>query len=249
MSNKIVAVYGGFGALGRNLISAIKRRNYVAISIDLKENPQAEHSIVLKNQSVPGQHMTLSLHDGSESEELIEQNLNKILSGRKLDAVVNVAGGFVMGDLKENTLLAQVDSMWKVSVQSSLLSAIAASRHLKESGLLVLPGAHSALSATPGVIAYGIAKASVHHLVKSFANPKLCGLPVDTTTIGIVPSMLDTEGNRNAMPNADFSSWTPLEHVSEEILKWVDGAERPKSGSLIKLVTKNGKTEFILQPF
>nr|CAG4708566.1 unnamed protein product [Naegleria fowleri] len=195
--------------------------------------------------------MALSLQDGSENEQVLSQNLQNILgsNNQKLDAVINVAGGFVMGSLKEKQLLSQVDAMWKVSVQSSVLSALCASAHLKEGGLLVLPGAAGALSPTPHTIAYGLAKNSVHHLVRSLAHPKECGLPAHTTTIGIVPSMLDTEANRQAMPNADTSTWTPLDHVSNELIKWLESSytERPPSGSLVKIVTTKGNTEFIVE--
>ncbi|KAG2388216.1 hypothetical protein C9374_001066 [Naegleria lovaniensis] len=250
MSQKVVAVFGGVGSLGRNLIRAIKQKNYMAISIDLKENSDADHSIVLNNQlDKNSKNNTLSFHDGSENEQVISQKLQQILANNKLDAVVNVAGGFVMGSLKEKQLLSQVDAMWKVSVQSSVLSALIASAHLKDGGLLVLPGAAGALSPTPHTIAYGLAKNSVHHLVRSLAHPEQCGLPAHTTTIGIVPSMLDTEANRQAMPNADTSSWTPLDHVSSELIKWLESSytERPPSGSLVKIVTSKGNTDFIVE--
>ncbi|EFC42688.1 predicted protein [Naegleria gruberi] len=116
---------------------------------------------------------------------------------------------------------------------------------MREDGLLVLPGAAGALGKTPVTLAYGVAKSSVHHLVKSFADPEQCGLPRGTTTVGIVPSMLDTEANRNAMPNADFSNWTPLDHVSEKIVDWIECREKPVSGSLIKIVTEHGNTKFV----
>ena len=43
-------------------------------------------------------------------------------------------------------------------------------------GLLVLPGARPALKGTAGMMGYGMAKAAVHQLTKSLAEPK-SGLP------------------------------------------------------------------------
>ena len=66
--------------------------------------------------------------------------------------------------------------MWKQSVWSSTISAKLAHQHLKTGGVLVLPGAQPALKGTPAMIGYGMAKAAVHHLTKSLAQPK-SGMP------------------------------------------------------------------------
>ena len=43
------------------------------------------------------------------------------------------------------------DMMWKQSVWSSSIAASLAAKHLKEGGLLTLPGAMPALKGTPGI--------------------------------------------------------------------------------------------------
>ena len=53
-------------------------------------------------------------------------------------------------------------------------------------GLLVLMGASAALGPTPGAVAYGLAKAAVHHLVKSAAADG-SGMPAGSKTIGVCP--------------------------------------------------------------
>lgn len=52
---------------------------------------------------------------------------------------------------------------------------------------------------------------------------------------------LDTAVNRNNMPNADFTQWTPLEFVAETVFGWVEEQKRPASG-LFSLVTSDGVT-------
>lgn len=59
-----------------------------------------------------------------------------------------------------------------------------------------------------------MAKAAVHQLTKSLAAEK-SGLPKDSLVVAIMPVTLDTPMNRKWMPNADFSTWTPLEFVAE----------------------------------
>lgn len=62
-----------------------------------------------------------------------------------------------------------------------------------------------AVSGTPGMIGYGMAKAAVHHLVSSLSCPD-SGLPKDSSVVAILPVTLDTPMNRKWMPNADHAT-------------------------------------------
>lgn len=57
-----------------------------------------------------------------------------------------------------------------------------------------------------------MAKAAVHHLTKSLGSEG-SGMPSQATVAAILPVTLDTPMNRKWMPQADFSTWTPLEIV------------------------------------
>jgi len=93
-----------------------------------------------------------------------------------------------------------------------------------------------------GMIGYGLAKAAVHHLVSSLSAEK-SGLPQNSSVVAILPITLDTPMNRKFMSNADFSTWTSLDFVTELFFKWSsDGTTRPKSGSLVQLLTANHQT-------
>lgn len=135
--------------------------------------------------------------------------------------------------------------MLKQSVWSSIISASVASKFLKENGVLTLTGAEAALNGTPKMIGYGMAKSAVHHLTKSLSMPG-SGMPANSFTASILPVTLDTPMNRKWMSNADFSSWTPLEFIAETFHKWIEAPiERPPSGSLVKLITKDSETKLV----
>lgn len=88
----------------------------------------------------------------------------------------------------------------------------------------------------------------MHHLTRSLGATG-GGLPADATALAILPITLDTEMNRKWMPKADFGSWTSLEFVAKLLHGWSDGgSERPKSGSLIQLITKGGETQLVPAP-
>jgi len=230
-----ILIYGGRGALGSNLVQHFKSKNYWVGSIDLVENPEANANIVLNaaNDLV-----------GQESELL--NKVQSVLSDQKVDAVICVAGGWAGGNSSSKDFVKNTDLMVKQSVYSSVLAAKIASSFLNEGGLLTLTGAKSALDGTPGMIGYGLAKASVHHLTKSLSE-KDSGLPNKSTVVSILPVTLDTEMNRKWMPKADHTTWTPLSFVADLLMKWTSNEQdRPKNGSLVQLITKDSQTELVI---
>lgn len=179
----------------------------------------------------------------SEQEDAVVCKVGESLSGEKLDAVICVAGGWAGGNAKKD-LAKNADLMWKQSVWTSSISAAVAAQYLKDGGLLALTGAKPALEGTPGMIGYGMAKAAVHQLTRSLGGDK-SGLPAGSLAVSILPVTLDTPMNRKWMPDADFGTWTPLTEVAGLFQKWTQGQERPKSGSLLQLITKGGVTELV----
>ncbi|KAL0482941.1 dihydropteridine reductase QDPR [Acrasis kona] len=134
--------------------------------------------------------------------------------------------------------------MWTSSVQPAVLSSHLASKHLNESGLLALVGAAGVLEPNPDMIGYAIAKNAIHYLILSLAKPS-GGLPNGATVIGLLPQTLDTENNRKYMPADQSHTWTPLNDLSNKVFDWSSQTtSRPKSGSLVKIVTNNKKTEY-----
>lgn len=183
--------------------------------------------------------------DFVQQETQVLAAVKELLNDDKLEAVVCVAGGWAGGNASKD-LAKNTDMMIKQSLWSSIISASVASHHLREGGILTLTGAKPALSGTSGMIGYGAAKAAVHQLTKSLAGSD-SGLPANSFVASILPITLDTPMNRKWMPNADFSTWTPLEFVADLFFKWIElPADRVKNGSLIQLVTKDSKTELVI---
>lgn len=171
-------------------------------SIDRVSNDAADANIIVSTDA-----------NWVEQETAILSDLSTVLKGDQLDAVICVAGGWAGGNSKKD-LAQNSNLMWQQSVWSSSISATICANHLKEGGVLTLTGADPALKGTPGMIGYGMAKAAVHQLTKSLAG-KNSGLPANSLVVAILPITLDTPMNRKWMPNADFSSWTPLEYLAE----------------------------------
>jgi hypothetical protein len=59
------------------------------------------------------------------------------------------------------------------------------------------------------------------------------------TVVGILPTTIDTQANRRAMPEGNFEQWTKPSDIAKEIKTWVETpALRPHSGALVKVHPK-----------
>jgi len=85
--------------------------------------------------------------------------------------------------------------------------------------------------------AYGCTKAATHALAQTLAQRT--EISSDSCVITILPTMLDTEDNRKAMPDADKSDWTPPAKLAQLVHNWAKGQYTPLNGSFAKIVYKN----------
>ncbi|KAG5449873.1 Dihydropteridine reductase [Clonorchis sinensis] len=233
MSLRRVLVYGGTGGLGSVCAKYLKEQNFWVCSVDFNQNPTADLNVILsRTDDATGQHVN------------VQNILSDALGSEKLNAILCVAGGWAGGNAAHKDFMKNMDLMWKSSVWSSCIASCVAAGFLAPDGILVLTGAQPALEGTPGMLGYGMAKAAVHQLTKSLAAEG-SGLPAGAHVTAILPIMLDTPMNRKWMPKADRSTWTPLETLAKVFMDWIEGKDRPASGSLIQVITKDGLTEFV----
>lgn len=225
-----VLVYGGRGALGSEIISRFKDHGWWVANVDMKENTGADENIIVEGDTFQSQ------------QDFVFEKVGSVLGDNRLDAVICVAGGWAGGSPASKDFVKNSEAMWRSSVWPASISSSISTSHLVSGGMVVLPGAAAAVSPTPGMVGYGMAKAAVHHLTKSLAAPG-SGLPDSAVAAAILPVTLDTPMNRKWMAKADQSTWTSLEFVSELMLKWARGEDRPASGSLVKLLTKDRETQ------
>jgi len=233
------ALIYGCGALGKDVCRSFRKKNWRTIGCDITKDVESEHSIVVTKS------------DLLEQAEEIAAQLNGILkpdqrSGNYLDAIVCVSGGFSMATVDNPQYLAGAASLLSSSVFPSLISTSLSHRYLKTGGLLLLPGALAATTPNPAISCYGATKSYIHYLVRSLGMEN-SGMTQDSKVVGLAPVILDTPANRAAMPDADFSSWTPLPDVSSKILEWAnDPGVLPVSGQIFEIRTAKGITRFNL---
>lgn len=143
----------------------------------------------------------------------------------RLDALANVVGGFAMGSLEDTTPKAW-HHMMNLNATSAFLCASARGRIVNvASGPALARGAAN-------MSAYAAAKAAVLNLTYSLSKE----LGKDRITVNaIVPSVIDTPANREAMPDADRSSWLAPEEIAEVIAFLVSDAAEIVTGTAVNL--------------
>jgi dihydropteridine reductase len=232
-----VAVIGGAGSLGRVLVQQLKSFGATVTSIDMQRNVDAPKNVII---TAKGEENGASLQRACKEATLKEDG-----NAERYDAIYCVAGGWIGGNVSQSdSFLTSVTRMTQMNLTGAALAAAIAGTSLQPNGLLVLTSAKASLGPTPGMIAYGMTKAATNHLLSSLSSPG-SGLPATATIIAILPETLDTESNRKAMPDANHGNWTPLADVASKLVSWMaPGVDRPQSGSLITVITRNGKTVF-----
>jgi NAD(P)-dependent dehydrogenase (short-subunit alcohol dehydrogenase family) len=220
MQGKVIAVTGGFGALGRAVTEAARASGAKVAAIDFAAAPAAGDDGVLRIGSV-------DLADPDSAERAIAEVVARF--GR-LDALVNVAGGFRWQTLADGAF-AGWDDLYRMNVLTAAAASKAALPLLVASGrgAIVNIGANGAVKAAAGMGAYAAAKAGVHRLTEALAEECKGKVRVNA----ILPSILDTPANRADMPKADPSAWVSLAEAASAILFLASDAASGITGALL----------------
>lgn len=147
-------------------------------------------------------------------------------------ASIQVAGGFSMAPLEATTLQA-FEAQWRINAVTAFLAGREAARQMKQSprgGRIVHVGSRAALEPPAQKIAYAAAKAAVAAMTRSMAAELR---PAGILVNAVLPDIIDTAANRAAMPDADFSRWTPPAAIAETIAWLASPANATVTGALI----------------
>lgn len=150
----------------------------------------------------------------------------------RIDALVNIAGGFAMGPQIHEVPEETWDRMLDLNAKSVFLmtrEVIPVMRRQK-SGRVVNVSAKTALKGGAGIAPYVISKSAVIKLTECLAEENRGeGININC----VLPSIIDTPANRKDMPGADFSRWVLPEAIVDVILFLVSEESRAVHGASI----------------
>jgi NAD(P)-dependent dehydrogenase (short-subunit alcohol dehydrogenase family) len=149
-----------------------------------------------------------------------------------LQGVVNLVGGFAVGGRVHETPIEEFEAQFRVNLRPTYLVTQAALPHLLAagSGSIVCVGTRAALRPFPGAAGYVSSKAAVI----AFASALAVEYRDDRIRANaVLPSVIDTPGNRASMPDADFDRWVKPAEIAGVIAFLLSGDSAPTSGAAI----------------
>lgn len=230
-SNKVVLITGGTGALGKSLTQRFVSSGATTIATYLND----EKIETLKGQNTINAELIKA--DVTREEQVVKLISTIVERFGHIDILVNSVGGYLGGksvtDLEEHE--------WDLMMNLNLKSAFLISKHvipvMKSSGRggkIVHISSKTGLKSEGHDSAYAASKSGLIRLVESISQETMeLGINVNC----ILPSVIDTEANRRAMPKADFSKWVKTDDLTNVVFflcsedaKVITGAAIPTYG-------------------
>lgn len=154
------------------------------------------------------------------------------VSEAPLRGVVNLVGGFSMGGRVHETPIDEFEEQFRLNLRPTYLVTAAAVPHLLSSGggAIVCVGTRAALQPFSGAAGYISSKAAVIAFAQAVAAEyKNDGIRCNV----VLPSVIDTPGNRASMPKADFDKWVKPAQIAGVIASMLNDDSSPTSGAAI----------------
>lgn len=149
-----------------------------------------------------------------------------------LRGLVNLVGGFAMGGRVRETPIEDFEQQFRLNLRATYLMTQAALGPMLEAGggSIVCVGTRAAVRPFKGAAGYISSKAAVIAFSEAVAvEYRDDGVRCNT----ILPSVIDTPGNRASMPDADHDRWVKPEAIAGVIAHLLSDDSSPVSGAAI----------------
>ncbi len=217
-ATRSVVATGGSGALGRSVVRRfLEAGDRVVVPWIVKAEREAlagEHASALRTGRLVL--IEADVADEAGARAAVE-------AAGDLEVLINGVGGFEGGAPVQDTDLAVWDRMWRINLRSAVAMSRAALPLMLRCGrgAILNVASQAAFDGPAGLAAYSASKAALVTFTRTLQHEVgSAGLRVNA----VVPTTIDTPANRAAMPDADFSSWTPPERIAS-VLFWLAGEE------------------------
>ncbi len=167
--------------------------------------------------------------DAGEVAELVETAVGHF---GQIDMLFNIVGGWAGGSDVADTDEETWDRMIELNLKSVFVVSRAVLPHMVERGYgkIVNVSSKTATQAGKNRAAYAVAKSAVLKLTEAMAAEfRDKGVNVNA----VLPSTIDTEPNRQAMPNADFDKWVTPAEVADAMLWLASDDAKPIHGAAV----------------
>lgn len=158
-------------------------------------------------------------------------------AGAELRAVVNLVGGFAAGGRLHETDVSELEAQLRINLTPAWLVTAAGIPAMLTAGegAIVCVSSRTALEPFSGGAAYATAKRAVLGLVDAL-HVEYHGDGIRTNAV--LPSTIDTPGNRAAMPDADPANWVTAEQIGATIFDLCSSDFAATSGAHVPVYGK-----------
>jgi NAD(P)-dependent dehydrogenase (short-subunit alcohol dehydrogenase family) len=156
---------------------------------------------------------------------------------KRLDVLVHTLGGFWMGAEIAETSLEKWIMMQSLNLNSTFFCTREAFRIMKLqcSGKIFTIASQTIENFPAKMGAYTVSKTGVMALTRILANE---GKSYNIQANCLVPSIIDTEGNRKAMPDADFTKWVTPKEIAQLFIQLSKPESKALSQSVLRVYGK-----------
>lgn len=224
-TGRTVVVTGGSGAVGRVASRRFAEAGARVIVADRVPPPDEAGSV--------DYHVTDVLDEASVR-GLFERVASEFGGPHVL---VNIAGGFQFGPSVEEMEESDWDGLLQLNLKSAFLTIKNVLPYMKaqDYGRIVSVAARSGLRGDPMVAHYSVSKGGVILLTQSVAAEVKAQ---DITVNAVLPSIIDTPANREAMPDAKVERWVQPDDLANVLLFLASEEARAVSGAAVPVYYK-----------
>ena len=218
-AGKTVVVTGGSGAVGR-----VASRRFA----------EAGAQVVVADMAPPPDEAGAAYHETDVLDEASVRGLFERVASEYggPHVLVNIAGGFRFGPSVEEMEESDWDSLLQLNLKSAFLTMKNVLPYMKaqDYGRIVSIAARSGLRGDPMVAHYSVSKGGVILLTQSVAAEVKAH---DITVNAVLPSIIDTPANREAMPDAKVERWVQPDDLANVLLFLASEEARAVSGAAV----------------
>jgi NAD(P)-dependent dehydrogenase (short-subunit alcohol dehydrogenase family) len=214
---RTVIITGGTGGLGRAVVGAFAANEWNIVVLDARPAELEGARVVEADLTDP---------------DAVGRAVAAAQDGPPLRALVNLVGGFAAGQPVATTPVAMFEAQFALNLRPTYLVTQAALPRLVEAGggAIVCVSSRSALHPFAGAAGYCASKAAVIAFAQVVAREH-AGDGVRCNAV--LPSMIDTPANREAMPPEDHGKLVPPQQIASVILHLCSEDSAATSGAAV----------------
>jgi NAD(P)-dependent dehydrogenase (short-subunit alcohol dehydrogenase family) len=229
-ADRTVLITGAAGNLGRAVANAFGERGANLVLVDLKQESLERVFGAASPQRLLA---PTNLLDQAQVDATVKKAIERF---RRVDVLVNLAGGFRMGE----PVHAMADETWDFLLDINARTLVHTVRSVvprmleQGGGKVVNVGAYAAQKGVAQMGAYIAAKSAVIRLTETLAA-ELREKNINVNCV--LPTIIDTPQNRAAMPGVDPGRWVAPGDLANVIVFLASDAARAIHGAAVPVTS------------